>query len=89
MSLSSASEDKKLGGTMAQGAGPSWPQGHSIPQNAMLSIQTEGGGCKGLTTAQGQAGHCSVGVEKLYCACFLELIFITTIIIITSSSSSS
>lgn len=39
---------------MAQRTGPSWPQGHSIPQNAMLSIQTGGGWLEGADHSSGK-----------------------------------
>lgn len=84
VSLSSAREemDKKLGGTMVQSGHKDIPY-HRMPCSA---YRLGGVGCKGLTTAQGQPGHCSVGVDKLHCACFSEFIFIITIIISSSSS---
>lgn len=66
-----------------------WPRqltqaGHrDIPDHRMpcSAYELGGVGWKGLTTALGQAGHWSVGDEKLYYACFSGFIFITAIII--------
>jgi len=59
---------KKLAGRVAGMADPGWPQGRSVPQGLMLSVQTPGSWPGAAIAARGQAGRRSLGGEQLHCA---------------------